>query len=156
MTRSTTWILVANASRARLFRERGKSLALVETFEHEASRARVRDLMADAQGRKPNGQPGHATGHRPGAEPDTDPKEVEVQKFAHELADALEDSLLEHAWERIVIMAPPHFLGLLRGVVSSQVSRRIELDLGKDYTALRPEELAAKLRSHREAAANLS
>ena len=88
MPETTTWILVCDASRARLFAETGpgRAFSLLASFEHPSSREHVRELMADANGRKPvggsrgagvNGRPGGFHG-RPGAEPDTDPKEVET------------------------------------------------------------------------------
>ncbi|AUX45051.1 hypothetical protein SOCE26_065320 [Sorangium cellulosum] len=156
-----TWILVADASRAHLYREEsaGSSFALIDSFSHEESRARVRDLMADAHGRKPNGTPGgngNISGGgggpylgRPGAAPDTDPKEVEKQKFAQELAETLEKGLNEHAYESLVIIAPPHFLGLLRGTVSKQVSNHIETTVDKDLSGLDAPRLTERLRELR-------
>src|SRR5579884_4315224 len=100
---STRYVLVADASRARLFHERTHgAYELVATFDHADSRARVRDLMADATGRKPVGPSvgAHYGGRsvslgsgRPGVAPDTDAKEVEAEKFARELADVLEAQL---------------------------------------------------------------
>src|SRR5437773_2128773 len=124
-----TWILTCNASRARLLLEKqhGRDYSLVGSYEHADSRAHVRDLMADAQGRKPVGpvpaakaaSPGGGYG-RPGAEPDTDPKEVEAQKFAHELAAMLEKGRSDHVYERLIVVAPPHFLGLMRSALDGE------------------------------------
>ncbi len=165
-TTTSTWILICDASRARLFREEPKGLGytLLDEFSHVESRAHVRDLMADAQGRKPNGYPGGVgqgsfpggtTGGnylgRPGAAPDTDPKEVEAQKFARELADRLEKSLNEHEFDALVLIAPPHFLGLVKSTVSGQVGKRIVGTVDKDYTWLEPRDLEARLRELRAA-----
>lgn len=153
MTRNT-WILVCDASRARLFREapKHKGLELIQELDHAESRAHVRDLMADANGRKPvgpvparstNGQ-GGAYG-RPGAEPDTDAKEVEAQKFARELSSVLERGLFDHAYDRLVLVAPPHFLGTLRQTVSTQVQKRLEITIDKDLTQIPPKDLESRL-----------
>ncbi|XXX73042.1 host attachment protein [Sorangium sp. So ce134] len=155
-----TWILVSDASRAQLYREEpaGKGFTLLESYNHDESRARVRDLMADAHGRKPNGTPGgngNISGGggtylgRPGAAPDTDPKEVEKQKFAQELAEVLEKGLNEHAYDALVLIAPPHFLGLLRSTVSKQVSNRIETSVDKDLSWLDEPRLTERLRELR-------
>ena len=156
-----TWILVSDASRAQLYREEpaGKGFTLLESYSHEESRARVRDLMADAHGRKPNGTPGGngnlnggAGGQhlgRPGAAPDTDPKEVEKQKFAQELAQVLEKGLNEHAYDSLVLIAPPHFLGLLRNTVTKQVSNHIEASVDKDLSWLDGPRLTERLRELR-------
>ncbi|WP_437630463.1 host attachment protein [Sorangium sp. So ce854] len=159
-----TWILVSDASRAQLYREEpaGKGFTLLESYTHDESRARVRDLMADAHGRKPNGTPGGnglvpgaggGTGStylgRPGAAPDTDPKEVEAQKFARELAEVLEKGLNEHAYDALVLIAPPQFLGLLRGTVSKQVSNHVESSVDKDLSWLDGPRLTERLRELR-------
>jgi protein required for attachment to host cells len=150
----TLWILVCDASRARLLRTTSKNrgLVMIEAFEHRESRAHVRDLMADAHGRKPVGPVpasrayGPGGGHgRPGAEPDTDAKEVEAQKFARELAGMLEKRLNEHAYDQLIIAAPPHFLGTVRNAVSTQVAKHIEATIDKDFTGLELHDLADRL-----------
>ena len=136
----TTWVLVCNASRGRLFRDGGDGrLVELGRYDHPDARAHVRDLVTDDQGRKPVGgtvatRPA-ATG-RPGVEPDTDPKWVEAEKFARELAAALERGLYDHAYDGVVLVAPPQFLGLLRDTVTGQVAKRLEASIGKDYTGI--------------------
>src|SRR5262245_174830 len=131
-----TWILVCDASRARLLVEQGRrrDISLLESFEHADSRAHGRDLTTEAPGRKPVGPvpaarvggQGGAYG-RPGAEPDTDPKDIEAQKFARELAARLDKGRSDHAYERLVIAAPPRFLGMLRGTLDDEVTKMIEV-----------------------------
>lgn len=165
MTTKASWILMCDASRAHLYREEPnrRGFTLLESLEHSKSRARVRDLMADAQGRKPNGNPG-GVGHggppggtsggtylgRPGAAPDTDPKEVEAQKFARELAERLEKGLNAHQYDGLVLIAPPQFLGLLKATVSQHVGKHIEATIDKDLSGLdgpRREERLRELRA---------
>lgn len=149
------WVLVCDASRARLFRDapQGKGLIQVEAFEHPSSRERARDLMADAYGRKPVGPAparsglGQGTAHgRPGAEPDSDPKDVEAQKFARELAGVLDKGLSQHEYEHLIIVAPPRFLGHIRNMVSREVEKHIDGTIDKDLTNLDFQELAERLR----------
>lgn len=159
------WILVADASRARLFRQQQKQkqqpLDHIESFEHPDSRARARDLMADSNGRKPAGPDmgpaygGRSVSHsygRVGAAPDTDPKTVEAQKFARELATMLQDGLHRHAYDKVVLVAPPQFLGLLRSTVSNEVSKHIETTINKDLTRLELHELQGHLQDELPAA----
>ena len=158
MTRKPTWILVCDASRARLLRQEpnGGSFSLVEAFDHVESRLKRSELTTDDTGRKPVGPsvgkngPRNGMG-RPGVEPDTDPKEVEAEKFARELAHALEKGLNDHAYEQLIIAAPPHFLGLMKGTVSDQVAKHVDFTIDKDYTMLDPMELERRLRAARAA-----
>ena len=156
MTQAILWILVCDAGRARLFQmEQADRLQLLEELEHPASRARIRDLMADANGRKPNGQPGHRNNHRPGAAPDTDAKEVEAMKFAQELAERLDKGRVEHRFDRLVLVAPPHFLGLLKATLDNQVQKLLAHTVDKDLTSIQARELPQRL-SLAEIAANLA
>ncbi|AKT39676.1 host attachment protein [Chondromyces crocatus] len=161
-----TWILICDASRAHLYREepKGRGFTLLESMEHADSRARVRDLMADQHGRKPNGNPGGVANGgppgrttngtylgRPGAAPETDPKEVEAQKFARELATRLERGLNQHDYERLIMIAPPAFLGIMRATVSTQVSKHVVDTVDKDLSWLDKPRLEERLRTLRAA-----
>lgn len=146
MARATVWVLVCDASRARLFEvKQGDELGMIEELDHPSSRAKVRDIVADAHGRKPNGQPGHRNNHRPGAEADTDPKEVEAVKFAQTLAARLDKARVERSFDCLVLAAPPHFLGLLRGALDDQVQKLVALTVSKDLTGAPVRELQQRL-----------
>lgn len=161
MRRTTTWCLVCDASRAHLFRVGPPAgpFELLSSHDHPGSRAKVGDLVSDAQGRKPVGgsrgdgagsRPGGFHG-RPGAEPDTDPKEVEAQHFARDLAALLDKGLADHAYEALVLVAPPHFLGLIKATLSDQVAKRVEATIDKDFAALAPREIERRVRHARAA-----
>ncbi len=143
---TTTWALVCDAARARLFEANGKGYGMIGEFSHQLSRGHVRrDLVTDANGRKPGGQPGHPYNAQPGAAPDTDPKEVEAQKFAHELAASLSRGLGARAYDDLVLVAPPHFLGDLKNALDGQVTKRLRRTLSKDIAGLEPREIAERL-----------
>jgi protein required for attachment to host cells len=159
MPEQRIWILVCDASRARIFTDapRRRGLSLLESFEHPEGREHTRDLVTDANGRKPvgglrgiNGHAGAAYG-RPGAEPDTTPKDVEAQKFARSLAEVLEKAIDAHRYDALVITAPPRFLGLLRETICEKVRRRVTQTLDKDLSLLPPHDLEKRLRSARAA-----
>jgi protein required for attachment to host cells len=139
------WILIADASRARIFRDDRptKPFTLVDSLEHPESRARVRDLMSDAMGRKPAGMSrggpdtlaaAGSSSARPGAAPDTDAKAVEAQKFARIVAEHLEKGLDQRAYDSLVVVAPPHFLGVLKQCLHHEVGKHVELYINKDLT----------------------
>jgi len=147
-SRHTTFVLVADASRARLFRreEETAKLVLVEEWEHPSSRARNRDLMADRPGRTSSGGP--VSKGRAAFAYGTDPQEVEAEKFARELGDKLAQAFDTHSFDALVITAPPKFLGLLRQTLDTHtdhVARRVIGFFDKDYTELDPKQLAERL-----------
>jgi protein required for attachment to host cells len=159
MQHKKTWVLVCDASRAQLFEETspGRHYRTVASFTHPEGRARVSELMADAQGRKPVGgsrgvdtRPGGFHG-RPGAEPDTDPKRVEAQKFARQLAGLLKKGLDDRAYEALVLVAPGKFLGLVKATLDEQVRGRVEATVDRDLTKLETHEIERRLRAERAA-----
>ncbi len=78
-------------------------------------------------------------------EPTTQPHEVEVERFALQIAKLLEARLAENAYERLALVAPPHFLGTLRSALSANLAKHVVLSLDKDYTSLEPAELAERV-----------
>jgi protein required for attachment to host cells len=139
----TTWILVSDASRARLFRRerQGRAWQLLFEIEHPESRAKGRDLKSDRPGRF---SLDHAKGFQLQMEP-VSPHEIEAERFAGTLVELLERGLDEHAFDRLMLVAPPHFLGLLRKRLGKEVSRRVTGWRDKDYTHLAPRELERRL-----------
>ncbi len=134
-----TCVLVADASRARLYlRNDGSTkLQLAKEFDHPASRAKTMDLMADRPGRTLAS--GHLTTTRSSTEYRTGPKQVEAEKFARGLSRRLVAMFDAHEFDDVVIAAPPKFLGLLRSALGSQhdhISTCVVAWHEKDYTTL--------------------
>lgn len=109
---SEYWIVVADASRARLFSREKKfsDLQEVESLVHPESRLRRQDLVSDRPGQVQESRtPGEYA-----AEEGTDPKDVEARAFARELADRLHKAHQEGRFKHLVLLADPRFLGELR------------------------------------------
>ena len=128
------WILVANSSRARLFSTEKVNAPwnLEQELEHPESRAKNMDLVSDKPGRQQQSASGGT--NRPAMSERTEPKEAQAELFARELADVLEKGWQQGHCESIVLVAPPHFLGLLRGALSGQCDKRVHHSVVKDYT----------------------
>jgi protein required for attachment to host cells len=139
---TTTWVLVCDASRARLFAVEGKGRPwkLLRELEHPASRAHGLEITTDKAGRASVG-PGIGSARAPA----TPPKEVEAEHFAQTLADMVEKGCAEDAFGRLVLVAPPHFLGLVRKSLSSQATKRIAGTLDKDLTLVEARHLPERL-----------
>ncbi len=141
---TTTWILVANASQARLYVNHGprKGLVALKSLHHPESREKAADLVSDRPGQL----------HSPGvgqraSQPKTDPKTNEARLFAQKLARELNAARSTGQMDRIILVAPPSFMGLINekldGPTASMVSDRFE----KDYTKSADKELAGHLES---------
>jgi protein required for attachment to host cells len=137
------WILSGNSSRAMLFRADGPSEPLVEIaqWDNPEARARQLDLADDKPGRvyDSHGQGRHAV------EMDTAPKTREQLRFASQLAAELEKGRVEHAFDKLVLVAAPGFLGQLRAQFHDPLRDTIALEIDKDYTALGAQGLRERL-----------
>lgn len=138
---STTWILVANASQAKLFANLGpkKGLQLVKELEHPESREKAANLVSD--------RVGNYQGSGSYAQP-TPPKEHEAERFAQELSRELEEGRVNNAYERLILIASAHFMGLLNNRLTSHVRSKVTESIEKDYTRLPIKELAAHLEGY--------
>lgn len=128
----TTWAVVANAARARLYalEGRGAPLAEIEDLIWAESRLKGHELETDAPGRTFDsaGEGRHAK------EPPLDPRKDEAARFAHEIADHLETSYKQHRFDKLCVIAPPTFLGLLRHEIGKPLDAAVAGELNKDLT----------------------
>jgi protein required for attachment to host cells len=138
-----TWIVVCDASYCRLFmkRQNNQDWVLFEEFEHPASREKGMDLYSDRPGNTSQGA-GEAQRN---LDSYTNIREVEAVRFAHTICRMLESSYGLNAFERLILVAPPHFLGLLRDELKGPVVKSIFGTLDKDYTQLGEQELANRV-----------
>jgi protein required for attachment to host cells len=138
---SITWIMVANASHAKLFANKGpnKGLELVKELDHPESREKASELVSD--------RIGNYAGSGSYAQP-TPPKEHEAERFALEIAHELEQGRVNNAYEKLVMVTSAHFMGLLNSRITQQVKSKISESISKDYTHLPVKELSGHLANH--------
>ncbi|HJV59767.1 MAG TPA: host attachment protein [Albitalea sp.] len=141
------WIVVANASHARLFSRESSTdpLQPVATLEHPQSRLKGSELGGD--------RPGHeATDNSPGGnrfEPRTDARRKEHQHFAQEIAERLQAGLAAKAFDSLLLFASSPFLGELKAQLGEALDKRVQLAVDSDLSALGTSELEQRLRDPR-------
>jgi protein required for attachment to host cells len=140
---STTWILVAERSSARLFAQRkvGGELVLEREIAHPDGRRENQDLVSDRRGRTHEAQQSVVSTF----EPRHTPAENAADAFAASLAGTLNKGRNDHAYERLILVAEPRFLGLLRGALSHPTATTVTASLDKDLSAATAQELRQKL-----------
>jgi protein required for attachment to host cells len=139
----TTWILVADACGARVFQttDSGRTLNFFKRFAHAESRAMEAQLASDRQGSaRSSDHLGASTMH-----PHTARKEIEAINFARLLADHLRASSQRQQFASLVLVAPPHFLGLLREALSPATSRLVLASLAKELVYMNAESIREHL-----------
>ena len=141
---TNTWILVSNAAGARLFLNEGcgKELHLINNWADPDSRKHEGDLVTDSAGRT---QQSDGQGGRSAIQWKTSPKETEKLRFATELVEHLEAGRVTGAFRHLILVAPPHFLGLLRESLDDPTSAMVRATLDKDYSQESVPELAEHL-----------
>lgn len=121
---ATTWIVAGDASRARILQVTGRSAVReVETLVNPKGRAHGRELLEDAHSR--------FRGTRAlGSDPEQmSAPEVEAERFSREIGEYLDRARMRHRYDRLFLLAPPRFLGMLRKEVGKLVRDEIDKDL---------------------------
>jgi len=139
----TTWILVADRTEARLFESKGPgkgTLQHLRDIPHPEGRLQPRDMEADKPGRISD-----SFGTRHALSPHHDPEERHAQEFAHHLAEILNQGRNDHAYQKLILVAEPGFLGNLSGALDKNTSALVEKTVGKDLMHMGEDELPQHL-----------
>ena len=138
-----TWVVVADSSAARIFVAGSPTGALQEvaSYAHPEGRAHDRDLRTDEPGvtKDRMGYAKHAN------EPKVKPKEQEQIHFARFLADHLEHARATGTINRIILVAPPEFLGRLRGELDADAKKIVEGEYGLNVVRMKADEIRGHL-----------
>lgn len=130
---SVTRVVVADSSRARFFTltSRIEPMQELDGLTHAEGRMRGQDEVSDRQG-------GIAGGHGEGDhtfEAPTDLKHHEADVFARQIAERLEHGRVSHEYDKLVVVAPPAFLGALRQALNDHLQDLLSLSLDKNLVA---------------------
>ena len=127
---NTIWILVANQSEARFYsadRIPG-NIVLIDTLSHEEGAAHTRDLVSDAPG-SVHDRMGSA---RHSMEPDTGVKDEGRRRFVKEMVDQLKAAQLCGDFTRLVLLAAPGVLGVIRKNLTKELKTAVIKEIPKD------------------------
>jgi protein required for attachment to host cells len=131
-------IVVADQSEARFYDTGSLTgrLQLSGTLTDPQAHLHERDLVSDRPGRvfdhaaPPSGRRGAVAHHSTGGERSA--RAHAAASFARQVAQALEVATREHHIDRIVLMAAPAFLGLLRAALPRAVKKAVVAEVHKD------------------------
>lgn len=144
---TTMRILVANSSEAHLY-ETPKSKLLngnpsvthLKDFSHPESRLKSHDLITDGPGRHETAKAGSGTFVE-----SADPHEHEIEKFARELVDDLNQQFQNNEFHQLIVTASEPFHGVLNKYLKNKLSHVDITNIYKNYTQLNAEDLAKML-----------
>ena len=143
MAHQRTWILVADASVARIFEKPPKHDHIDGPPKYTliGTPLRSSDIRSDRAGRTFDrvGFGRHAK------EPVTDPSRVKKSRFAHAIAEKLDSERKREAFNRLILVAPPRFLGDLRKNLAEPVRKLMVAEIAKDLASLPTSEIDDRL-----------
>ena len=135
-----TLIVVAQRDGARLFEwtTRAEPLRLIEELAHPEGRLKDGDLDSDRAGASYESSASGASSAAVGSVSATAHLAV---VFAHRVADRIEQALAKHAFDRLVLVSGPRFLGFLRDELSNSTRALVRHELVKNLGHASAQEL---------------
>jgi protein required for attachment to host cells len=129
----TVWIAVTSAARARIFESAGRNQPLIEYTDlvNPEDRLSKKEFRSGEPGRTADVQRGqrHTIGMT------DNPKDQLAKEFAAIVSKHLAKGLSERRFQRLCIVAPPRFLGMLRAQMTTSLKATLAGEIRKDLTA---------------------
>lgn len=126
----TTWVIVAESHQARIFSLEHPSAKLheLEDLTRPAARLKNQELRSDSHGRSfdSGGFGRHAMST------ETSPKKHEAIMFAKQITDRLEGGHSNGEFAKLIIVAAPEFLGLLRKKLHPSLQTLVVTEIDKN------------------------
>jgi protein required for attachment to host cells len=143
-------IVVADQSEARFYdaARRGARLQSVGRVSDPTAHLHDRDLKSDRPGRTFDraasgpGRRGAVAHHATGGE--RRPRKIQAQRFARRVVTELKKSSRTKGFDRVVLMAAPSFLGLLRAALPASMRKLVVAEINRDLV----HQTVAEVRSH--------
>lgn len=135
-------VVVAEQSRARLFiRDRAKKIFReLEDMTNPEGRLHEQEFMSDKQGRSYDSM----GNNRHAMEQKTGPARQAAIRFAKDICRQLES--LRNDYEKLILVAPPMFLGLLRDNLPDPLAKQVVREISKELVQKSPEEIEKYLK----------
>jgi protein required for attachment to host cells len=129
----TFWIVVADAGRALVLRKvvgHHEVATILHDLENPAGRMRTSELVSDGRGRVETG----GGTMQSAMDPRTDAHEQKAIVFSREVVKALDTAADRHEYDSLILVAPAHFLGLLKSNLGRVAARKLAMSQTKDLT----------------------
>lgn len=134
------WYLVANRADALIYEGKlNGSFHFLKRFQNPEGRLLEKDLVADRAGRSFSKAKGSHVRH--GLEPRSYKHEETAVRFARKIGRSLERACLKQEFTDLIVLAEPHFLGLLNQEFSKRVKAVILREVPREWSEGSDEEL---------------
>jgi len=138
----TTWIVVASRDEVRIFERKGKKdLTLVTDIGNPEGKLHPRDLVSDKAGTSSDNR----MRRRLAYSTEQSPKERSLINFYREIGDQIDLALNKQKFDRLILIAEPRLLGILRSVLPSSVHNVIIQEIHKDLAFATEDQIMERL-----------
>lgn len=125
------WFVVANRTEAVIFKEtQKKDLSFVYRFSNPKGKRREAELDSDRPGKTASSA---SRTLRHALDTHNNKHEVQAQKFSKTISKALTKAAKEKKFDELVLVAEPHFLGLLRNEIPKELKPYIKHEIHHEY-----------------------
>ena len=133
---SSYWVIVADEYQSTIYAREKKHSPLQEvtSLVNESAREKTADLISDRGGRSFDS---HGQGRHTLASEKSDPKTRLATVFAKEIAERISKAKQDAEFEKLVVIAAPRFLGVLRPALAT-AGIDVEHAFDKEMTAKDP------------------
>lgn len=128
--REITWIVACNRAGARIFKKQYRDIELVHNIDYPLGRERNRALQNDKPSLSRGKFGGSSATHR--LTGGKDPHEELAAAFSKTVAAYLKNALTKKEFEKLVIVAEPHFLGLVKLALDKKTKATVSQWITKD------------------------
>ena len=121
------WVLVADKSRAKLFKMKGRAAELTPDREWQHPSVRTAGAVENETSENTSDI--------------VESKNYEAELFAQELISEMEKGAASGCFTRLYLIASPEFLGLLRKKMGASLQDMVEDEVAKNLTAMDASEI---------------
>jgi protein required for attachment to host cells len=138
-----TWVVAADSAQAEIYRvsKIGGSFEPIRTLTNAEGHLKGRDLTTDKPGRAFDSM---GTGRHAMASADA-AKEHAADLFAKEVCQYLDTARSRGQYERLIVLAPPDFLGRLRKSISPAANQLVVESVAKNLVGQDADAIRARL-----------
>ena len=140
-----TWVVTADSAKADFFEvdRIGGDFRPIVSLIHEEGKKKSQELTSDRPGRAFDSA---GLGRHAMSSP-VNPREHEAEVFAREVGEALELGRTKGSFERLIVLAPPDFLGKLRKTITPAANRLVVESIPKCVVGLGPDEIRKRIKT---------
>lgn len=140
------WVIITNTNTCKIYNhdKNHSTLSLLKEISHPDFKLKTSETLT-------TDRPGHynkGESVRGSYSPHMEPKEIEIDRFSHEIAEALDKGRKDNAYEKLVIITAPHMNGLLFKHLNKHVKELVKHTIQKDLQNMNDRELMEFVRTH--------